>query len=265
MANEILSLGYEQLYSDRLEETKSMITLATLLDVLDQGVGEDLTYRSIMAKAYEEAESANPKGIPTRTPEVSLVSSVVRSNVKIMIYNIIEFSVTSLVQAIYDRIEGEQCGYAEVSEKLRAIWHRTRMRSRLNDPTANNNTAERVSKELLDHAVANTTLHFETRHSIAGGNLDGDKILQLFNDHGVVVHAAEGNYRANELKDIKDRRNGLAHGSVSFEEAGSQIITSELAELLSHVDSFLTQLRKDVIAYLDAGRYRLAGEGPSMG
>ena len=261
MANEILSLGYEQLYSDRLEETKSMITLATLLDVLDQGVGEDLTYRSIMAKAYEEAESANPKGIPTRTPEVSLVSSVVRSNVKIMIYNIIEFSVTSLVQAIYDRIEGEQCGYAEVSEKLRAI----RMRSRLNDPTANNNTAERVSKELLDHAVANTTLHFETRHSIAGGNLDGDKILQLFNDHGVVVHAAEGNYRANELKDIKDRRNGLAHGSVSFEEAGSQITTSELAELLSHVDSFLTQLRKDVIAYLDAGRYRLAGEGPSMG
>ena len=257
MANEILSLGYEQLYSDRLEETKSMITLATLLDVLDQGVGEDLTYRSIMAKAYEEAESANPKG--------SLVSSVVRSNVKIMIYNIIEFSVTSLVQAIYDRIEGEQCGYAEVSEKLRAIWHRTRMRSRLNDPTANNNTAERVSKELLDHAVANTTLHFETRHSIAGGNLDGDKILQLFNDHGVVVHAAEGNYRANELKDIKDRRNGLAHGSVSFEEAGSQITTSELAELLSHVDSFLTQLRKDVIAYLDAGRYRLAGEGPSMG
>ena len=218
-----------------------MITLATLLDILDQGLGNDLNYRKVMAKAYKEAENANPKGIPAQTPEVSLASSVIRSNVKIMIYNIIEFAVTNLVQAIYDRIEHEQCGYAGVSEKLRSIWHHTRMRSRLNDPSANNNTAERISKELLDHAVAKTALHFETRHSIAGGNLDGDRILQLFNDHGVMVHTAESEYRANELKDIKDRRNGLAHGSVSFEETGSQITTSELAELLDHVDSFLTQ------------------------
>ncbi len=258
MADENSSLGYEQVYLDRLEETKSMITLATLLDFLDQGIGDDLNYRKIMTEVYREAESANPTGLPTQTPDVSLVSSVIRSNVKIMIYNIIEFAVTSQVQAIYDRIENEQCGYTEVSNKLRSIWHRTRMHSRLNDPSANNNTAERISKELLDHAVANTTLQFEKRYSIAGGNLDGDKILQLFDDHGVRVHKEGSNYRANELKDIKERRNGLAHGSVSFEETGSQITTSELAELVSHVDSFLSQLRKDVMAYLDAGEYRFS-------
>lgn len=261
MTNESRSLGYEQIYLDRLEETKSMITLATLLDILDQGVGEDLTYRKIMAEAYEEAESANQQGIPTQTPEVSLVSSVVRSNVKIMIYNIIEYTVTSLVQAIYDQIKEDQCGYADVSEKLRIIWHRTRMHSSINNPNANNNTAERVSKELLDHAVANNALRFEARHSLASGNLDGNKILQLFDDHGVSVHTANSGYREDELKDIKNRRNDLAHGSVSFTEAGSQITTSELAELLGHVDSFLTQLRKDVIDYLDAEEYRLTTTG----
>lgn len=250
------NLGYEQVYFDRLEETRSMVTLATLLDFLDQGVGDGPTYREIMAKVHKEAERANPKGVPTQTPEVSLVSSVIRSNVKIMIYNIIEYSVTHLVQAIYDRIKDERCGYAEVSDELRAIWHRTLIRNALSDPNANNNTAERISKKLLDHAISNAALRLETRHSIAGGNLDGNKILQLFRDHGVLVHAANSDYREDEFKDIKDRRNGLAHGSVSFEEIGSQITTSELAELLDHVDSFLAQLRNDVIAYLDAGEYR---------
>lgn len=257
MAEAISRLGYEQIYFDRLEETRSMITLAALLDILDQGVGNDLSYRKVMAEAYNEAKNANPKSIPTQVPEVTLVSSVIRSNVKIMIYNIIEFAVTSLVRSIYDRIENENCGYIEVSEKLKSIWHRTRMHSRLNDPNANNNTAERISKEMLDHAVANTVLHFEERNSIASGNLDGEKILQLFDDHGVQVHMGGSNYRANELKDIKDRRNGLAHGSVSFEETGSQITTPELTELLCHVDSFLTQLHMDVVDYLEAGGYRL--------
>lgn len=249
-------LGYEQIYFERLEETKSMVTLATLLDFLDQGVGRGLSYREIMTEVYKEAESANPRGVPTQTPEVSLASSVIRSNVKIMIYNIIEFSITNLIRAIYDRIEDEHCSYAEVSEHLRAIWHRTRMHDALSKPTANNNTAEQVSKKLLDHAVSNTTLRLNVRHAIAGGNLDGDKILQLFDTHGVSVHASKSDYRASEFKDIKDRRNDLAHGSVSFEDAGSQTTTSELAELLDHVDSFLSQLRKDVIDYLDAQGYR---------
>lgn len=259
MAMDIIpDLGYEQVYFERLEETKSMVTLATLLDFLDQGVGGGLSYREIMTKVYEEAENANPRGVPTQTPEVSLASSVIRSNVKIMIYNIIEFSVTNLIRAIYDRVEDEQCSYAEVSEHLRAVWHHTRMRDALSKPTANNNTAEQVSKKMLDHAVANTALRLNVRHAIAGGNLDGDKILQLFDTHGVSVHASKSDYRANELKDIKDRRNDLAHGSVSFEDAGSQTTTSELAELLDHVDSFLSQLRKDVIDYLDAQEYRMA-------
>ena len=120
------NLGYEEVYNDRLGETKSMITLATLLDSLDQGA-EGVRYNAVMRGAYEIAEKANPSGLPSSTPDVTLVSSVIRSNVKLMIYNIIEYSVTNLMQAIYDRVKDEGCGYAEVSEKLQSIWHHTQM------------------------------------------------------------------------------------------------------------------------------------------
>lgn len=74
-----------------------------------------------------------------------------------MIYNIIEFTVTSLIRAIYDRLKDENCGYADVSEKLRTLWHRTRMRT-LSDPNASNETAVRISKQLLDEVIVNKTL-----------------------------------------------------------------------------------------------------------
>lgn len=253
------NLGYEQVYRERLEETKSMITLATLLDFLDQGVDEGIDYQLVMSKARKIAESANQVGLPSATPDVTLVASVIRSNVKIMVYNIIEFSVSSLVQAIYDRLAEESCGYVDVSESLRTLWHHTHMR-KLRDPNASNETAERISKDLLNKAIQNATVKISARHTLAGGNLDGEEILRVFNRHGVCVHVANSDYRPNELKDIKDRRNDLAHGSISFADAGNQVTTAELAELINHVDSFLTQLRLDVVSYLNSGEYKTSEE-----
>ena len=176
-----IELGYEQVYQERLEETRSMVTLATLLDFLDQDFGDGYDYDSMMARARAVAERANQNGLPAPTPEVSLASSVIRSNVKIMIYNIIEFSVTSLIRAIYDRLKDENCGYADVSEKLRTLWHQTRMRT-LGDPSASNDTAVRISKQLLDEAIANTALRLDTHKTISGGNLDAALLSQILTE-----------------------------------------------------------------------------------
>lgn len=59
------NLGYEEVYNDRLGETKSMITLATLLDSLDQGA-EGVRYNAVRRGAYEIAEKANPSACPHR-------------------------------------------------------------------------------------------------------------------------------------------------------------------------------------------------------
>ena len=170
------NLGYEEVYNDRLGETKSMITLATLLDSLDQGA-EGVRYNAVMRGAYEIAEKANPSGLPSSTPDVTLVSSVIRSNVKLMIYNIIEYSVTNLMQAIYDRVKDEGCGYAEVSEKLQSIWHHTQMYNGLSDPKASNSTAESISCQVIVTGDASV------------GSIDADALAIRYAD-GVVT--AEG-------------------------------------------------------------------------
>lgn len=74
MAADNHNLGYEQLYQERLNETKSMITLATLLDFLDQGTGNGIDYRLVMAEARAIAEEANHDGLPSATPDVTLIA-----------------------------------------------------------------------------------------------------------------------------------------------------------------------------------------------
>lgn len=254
-------LGYEQVYQDRLNETKSMITLATLLDTLDQGVGKggDIDYRTAMQEARKVAEKASKGGLPTQNPDVSLVTSVICSNVKIMVYNIVEYAIKNLLQAIYDRLRDEQCGYSDVSLRLRDVWHHTSIHKGLVDPSAKNDTVEHISKKLLDCAINDVTLNLEAKETISGGNLDGDAIFNLFERHGVHTEHAKGECQG-ELKDVKERRNALAHGSISFAEAGSQVTTPELAQLVNHVDAYLSELRKDVISYLNAGEYRSSSE-----
>lgn len=257
METNLSSLGYETTYQNRLAETRSMITLATLLDFLDQGIDDGVSYSSIMQQAYAIAQKANPKGLPKEPSDVSVVSSVIRSNVKIMIYNIIEFSVTNLVNAIYHQLEKEKCGYTEASDSIRSVWLHANLKQ-LNDPSANNATVEKLSKRLIESIIAKSALCIRPKDTIAGGNLDGDSILKLFDQHGVSINASGTQFNQQELKDIRQRRNDLAHGSVSFTEAGSQVTTAELADLIDHVDSFLTHLRDEVIAYLETKQYRTA-------
>ena len=59
------------------------------------------------------------------------------------------------------------------------------------------------------------------------------------------------------LEDLKQSAMDMATTvPMSFADAGNQVTTAELAELIDHVDSFLTQLRLDVVSYLDSGDYK---------
>lgn len=252
-----LILGYEETYNQRLCEIKDMIVFLALMDASEQGINEE-SYYSIMEKAKERVSMMYSNISVDTIPRYSVIASVIRSNTKIMIYNMIEYTASSLLQSIYDRINDDQCGYAEVSEELRRIWHRSHLFKKIKDPNANDTTVEETSKRLLDHAICNATLTFEVRDIVSGGNLDGDTILKLFQIHGVHLHPSESHYRQDELKDIKIQRNELAHGTVSFSDAGSQVTVSDLNSILNNVDSFLVQLRKDVISYLANRQYRSA-------
>ena len=51
--------------------------------------------------------------------------NILKSNVSLMIYNIIEYTVTNLVDSIYDEIRINHLAYMDVNESIKSLWRKT--------------------------------------------------------------------------------------------------------------------------------------------
>lgn len=65
--------------------------------------------------------------------------NILKSNVSLMIYNIIEYTVSNLIDSIYDEIRMNHLSYVDVNESIKALWRKTILKS-VNDPNANFST-----------------------------------------------------------------------------------------------------------------------------
>ena len=65
--------------------------------------------------------------------------NILKSNVSLMIYNIIEYTVTNLIDSIYDEIRINHLSYIDVNDSIRSLWRKTILKS-VNDPNANFST-----------------------------------------------------------------------------------------------------------------------------
>lgn len=182
-------------------------------------------------------------------------SNILKSNLSLMIYNIIEFTITNLVECIYDRIEKEELAYVDINGYLQKLWTATALKFS-KDPTANHTTFIKKSEDIIEKIISRSTITFRARDTLPGGNLDGIAITETMKKHGIFVNCNSDNYRPDILKNIKDKRNDLAHGSVSFVEALRDSSIDEIAEKNFLVSQFLDELVENVAEYLDNNRYK---------
>lgn len=182
--------------------------------------------------------------------------NVLKSNAALMIYSIIEFTVANLIERIYDEIKMQNLTYKDVSESIRKIW-REMILKEADDPNASFNTFLRKHGEVIEAIVYCYTLKMEVKKSLPSGNLDGIAILQTFTSHGIQVCTSSCYYRPDLLKNIKDNRNELAHGNVSFVEALRDKSVDEINDNTNIVCNFLDELIKLVQDYIDNEKYRI--------
>lgn len=182
--------------------------------------------------------------------------NILKSNVSLMIYNIIEYTVTNLIECIYDQIRGNHLDYLHVSESLKMIWRKTVLKS-IQDPNANQNTFLKKNEEIINAIINKTELDIHARNSMPAGNLDGISIKETMESHGVHIRTNSRNYRPDILERIKERRNNLAHGTVSFIEAVRENTINEIYENERCVVAFLEELIESVKNYLDEEKYKV--------
>lgn len=182
--------------------------------------------------------------------------NILKSNVSLMIYNIIEFTVSGLIDCIYDEIRMQNLSYLDVNESIRKIWRKVILKA-TKDPKANFDTFLKKNEEIIDYILSNQPLDMHARDCMPGGNLDGISIKETFESHGIQIKTNSQNYRPDILENIKEKRNNLAHGSVSFVEAVRNNSINDIDTNAKFIIFFLEELIDTVVEFIDEKKYKV--------
>lgn len=141
----------------------------------------------------------------------------------IVLYNIVESTVCDCIYAFYDSIADNELTFADISDEMRTIW-RNYLKNKSN-PNWNKTDAE----------LMNMAIRFEDLGTNISGSCDIRKIFEVFSKHGCYLNPTNRSKYADSFLTIKNRRNRLAHGNISFSECGSYYMVSDLEKFKNDI------------------------------
>ena len=239
-------IAFQDTYDDRKKEIEDFLELMEFLETKENDRVDGV---SKFSKFFHS------EGTGIRLTYQSLIN-ILKSNVSLMIYNIIEYTVANLIDSIYDEIRMNRLSYVDVNESIQGLWRKTILKS-TSDPNANFNTFLKKNEEIITTILRNTTLEMNSRNTLPSGNLDGVSIKRTFESHGIQLQTRSRNYRPDILEGIKENRNNLAHGSVSFVDAVRSDSISDIRKNETFVVAFLEELIDTVTTYIDEKKYKM--------
>lgn len=165
-----------------------------------------------------------------------------KSNLILILYNLVEASISLSILEIYEKIKIENHKYDNVIPEIRNIWSNKIMK---NKHTKNTNTSKIVDK------IVNDIIELD-KESIGGeGNLDDHKIRKILEKHKINIKKTNG----DKLQDIKRMRNDLAHGVYSFSECARDLSIKDLGDIKKQVLNFIESILNDIKKYYDEQGY----------
>lgn len=183
------------------------------------------------------------------------------SSTCLQLYNLVEATVNELLCAVGRNSQnGINGDLTKLSNNIRDLYLKHMI------PAEGNITPEKHLEravELLHQAVGKTCVEIKIPRG-GGGNWDIQEIKNLSKRIGIDFELPENIYKKvsrpfrNEqgpLRYIKDVRNNLAHGSISFSDCGAGHSYSEFRALIDIVKEYLEFLISEYESYIDNARY----------
>ncbi|MBR4834891.1 MAG: hypothetical protein IKU86_11255 [Thermoguttaceae bacterium] len=192
----------------------------------------------------------NESEITEDLKEKQILFSVQKSSFILMLYNIIESTVTNILIQINSVLVSYSSllMYSDFDNDIRKLWIKLQIQ---NLTTAGKETrAQELSvlcdilcktlEKPIDWKRNKDFINFEKVKGIysASGNMDFRKIVSIFKEYNIDI----SRNNAPALSSIKDLRNKLAHGNLSFQSASSSKSMRDLEDDKNQVIRFLENL-----------------------
>ena len=179
---------------------------------------------------------------------------ILKANALIMIYNLVESSITSGITKIYDELKNSGYGYKAVRKEIQDIWFSFKF-NQVYDKNAHYNSYRDKAAEIINAIMRDEPIKMDRKATAVSGNLDADKIRQICSDHGI-TYTIDSTCRGGVvLEDVKNKRNLLAHGTISFVECGRDYTICDLEKIKDETVIFLNGILQGMKKYYDEKTY----------
>jgi len=179
---------------------------------------------------------------------------ILKANALIMIYNLVESSIMGGIIEIYDILKTSGYSYKDVRKEIQDIWVLFKF-NQVYDKNAHYNSYRDKAAEIISAIMQNDSLIMDRKATDISGNLDAEKIRQICKQHGITYNIDERCKGGAVLEDVKNKRNDLAHGVMSFAECGRYYAIDDLEIIKNETMIFLDGILQGMNTYYSNQTY----------
>lgn len=235
--NRYLKVAYEE-FEIRLHEVESYIDFVEKISTID-----DPCLTSSKSDFSEASYEINRE-----------LTKTLRASSYLMLYNLLESTMSNAIDSIYETIKSEQCDIMNLSKKLHKIILKNLQKGLTREKITE------LSNNHLDHRERLFDLGYNKK-KLFSGNIDCKIISEYCQKYDFELcpipqeDKKSACWDKNAILKIKTERNNLAHGSVSFETCGGQMAVESLRSNLNNVRAVLLGVFNGLDIYMNEKKY----------
>ena len=216
-------------------------------------VNEIEFYYSIMVEIDNNSE--NIKTIDNRR-----FLRVLKSNFLLMLYNLVEACIVSGMMEIYESLRNNNPSYSSLIDEIRILWSNYEI-SKIYDSSAGKTSYEKRVQDVIEQVITNQPIMLYKETLGISGNLDARVIRKICDKHRIRYVASDDN---GYLKIVKDKRNDLAHGDVSFGDCARDMTLNDLEHIKDEVTNFIQGILVGMKLYFDSNGFLVSTPSNSI-
>lgn len=199
---------------------------------------------------YSVLDSYEKENATTHSVDMRLFR-IMKSNLVLMLYNLVEATFSAGMLEIYEIVKNEKCTYKMVIDEIKTVWRDAKIRQ-VYSSSAKVETYTNKVKEIVEHITDESPLILGREMLNINGNLNAGRIKNLCKQHGIFCRAKD---KDEKLEEVLRKRNSLAHGEESFAECSRDMTIDDLKIIKDTVILFMSNVIVGMENYCDNKKY----------
>ena len=163
-----------------------------------------------------------------------------------MLYNLVESTIRVSMLDYYSSLNDKQLSFSQAIESIQKLW----IKNHLNQINSNE-LNQKVFNMILNVINNNYSVEIERESFHLSGNADVKEMKRILETHGITYNNDSFRDFGGALLTIKNKRNYLAHGNISFEDNGGRFSIQDINELKNKtyqcLDYFISLINSAII------------------